>query len=46
MTRRMTATELKAMLMSVLDEVPDGEEVEIPGPDDELFSTGSTWERS
>jgi len=73
MTRQMTATEVKARLLALLDEVERGEEIEITrhghtvarlaparGPhalkgmfagvamsaakDDELFSTGATWD--
>jgi prevent-host-death family protein len=73
MTRQMTATEVKAKLLALLDEVERGEEIEITrhgqtvarlgparGPhalkdlfagrvmsnatDDELFSTGITWD--
>jgi len=73
MTIRMTATEVKAKILAVLDDVAAGEEVEITkhgqlvarlvpakGPhglkgrfegtaistvgDDELFSTGVTWD--
>jgi prevent-host-death family protein len=73
MTRQMTATEVKAKILSLLDEVADGEDIEITkhgrtvarlvpatGPkrthgrfiglatsnaaDDELFSTGETWD--
>lgn len=72
MSRMMTATEIKAKILAVLDEVAAGEEVEITkhgrvvarlvaatgGPavrgqftgtaqtavaDDELFSTGASW---
>jgi prevent-host-death family protein len=72
MTRKMTVTAVKAKLLALLDEVEDGEEIEITrhgvtvarlaparGPhalkgrfagvamsaagDDELFSTGVTW---
>lgn len=75
MPRTMTATEVKARLLALLDEVAAGEEVEITrhgriiarlvpagGPDalrgrfagvtasaaedDELFSTGTTWDAS
>jgi len=75
MTRKMTATEAKAKILAVLDEVAAGEEVEITkhgrvvarlvpatGPhalkgrlagvamsaagDDELFTTGASWELS
>ena len=73
MTTQMTATEVKAKLLSVLDAVAGGDEIEITkhgrtvarlvpakGPsalkgrlagvamsaadDEELFSTGATWE--
>jgi prevent-host-death family protein len=73
MTRRMTATEVKAKILALLDDVAAGEEVEITkhgrtvarlipatGPpalkgmlggvamtnadDDELFSTGLSWD--
>ncbi len=73
MTRTMTATEAKAKLLAVLDEVSAGEEVAITkhgrviarlvpaagshalrgkyvgvalasGPDEDLFSTGETWD--
>ncbi len=73
MTRKMTATELKAKLLAVLDEVEAGDEIEVTrhgqtiarlaparGPhalkdklagiatsaasDEELFSTGVTWD--
>ena len=73
MTRKLTATEVKAKLLALLDEVEKGEEIEITrrgrivarlaparGPhalkgmfagivksaanDDELFSTGVTWD--
>ncbi len=73
MTNRMTATQLKATLLAVLDHVATGDEVEITkhgrvvarlipanGPhairgrlasvavttvgEDELFTTGATWE--
>jgi prevent-host-death family protein len=73
MTRQMTATEVKAKILSLLDEVADGEDIEITkhgrtvarlvpatgptrtkgrfaglaisaAPDDELFSTGETWD--
>ena len=73
MTRTLTATEIKATILAVLDEVAAGEEVEItkhgrtvarlvPAPgahslrgrfagqarsaadDDDLFSTGATWD--
>ena len=73
MSIQMTATELKAKILSLLDAVADGEEIEITkhgrtvarlvpanGPhalkgeltglamssadDEELFSTGATWE--
>jgi prevent-host-death family protein len=73
MARRLTATEVKAKLLALLDEVELGEEIEITrhgqtvarlaparGPhalkgrftgvamsaadDDELFSTGATWD--
>ncbi len=73
MARRLTATEAKAKLLAALDEVAEGEEIEITrygrpvarlvpatGPkaikgsmagvalsvadDEELFSTGETWE--
>ena len=73
MTRQLTATEVKAKLLSILDEVERGEEIEITrhghtiarlspakGPhalrgkyagiakinatDEELFSTGVTWD--
>jgi len=75
MTRKMTATDAKAKILAVLDEVAAGEEVEITkhgrvvarlvpatGPhalkgrlagvamsaagDDELFTTGASWELS
>ena len=75
MTQKMTATEAKAKILAVLDEVAAGEEVEITkhgrvvarlvpatGPhalkgrlagvamsaagDDELFTTGASWELS
>jgi prevent-host-death family protein len=75
MTRQLTATEVKAKLLSLLDEVEQGEEIEITrhghtiarlspakGPhalrgmfrgiavtaasDEDLFSTGETWEIS
>ena len=73
MTRQVTATELKAKLLSLLDDVEKGEEIEITRhghtiarispargphalkdmfagvtkqvvPDEELFSTGVTWD--
>lgn len=73
MTIKMTATEIKAKILSVLDDVAAGEEVEITkhgrtvarlvpatgphalegsmagvamtaGSDEDLFSTGVTWE--
>ena len=73
MTRRMSASEVKAKILGLLDEVAAGEEIEITkhgkrvarlvpaaGPeglkgrfvgvaasatgDDELFSTGATWD--
>lgn len=73
MTRQMTATEVKAKLLALLNEVEEGEEIEITrhgrtvarlaparGPsslkghlagvamsvssDEELFSTGATWD--
>ena len=73
MTRQMTATEVKARLLALLDDVERGEEIEITrhgltvarlapargphalkamfagramsvAPDEELFSTGVTWE--
>ena len=73
MTRKMTATEVKAGILGLLDEVAGGEAIEITkhgrtvarlvpahGPhalkgrfegiaisavdDDELFSTGATWD--
>ena len=75
MTRKMTATEVKAKILGLLDDVADGEEIEITkhgrtvarlvaatGPhalkdrfaglvitaaeDDELFSTGESWNAS
>ena len=75
MTRKMTATEVKAQILALLDDVADGEEIEITkhgrtvarlvaatGPhalkgrlagiamtaaeEDELFSTGQTWNAS
>lgn len=75
MTRKMTATEVKAKILGLLDEVGEGEEIEITkhgrtvarlvpatGPhalkgrlagiamtavdDDELFSTGESWDAS
>lgn len=75
MTRQMTATEVKARILALLDEVASGDEVEITkhgrtvarlvpatgpssgkgrfagvamsvGDDEELFSTGATWELS
>ena len=75
MTRKMTATEAKARLLALLDEVAGGDDVEITkhgrvvarlvparGPvalegmfagvaktvsrDEELYSTGETWEAS
>lgn len=73
MTRTMTATELKATVLSVLDDVAAGEEVEVTkrgrpvarivpirpatslrgrfagiassaADDDDLFTTGQTWD--
>lgn len=73
MTTRMTATEAKAKILALLDEVAAGEEVEITkhgrpvarlvpatgphalkgrlagvamtaGSDEELFTTGATWD--
>lgn len=75
MTRTMTASDIKATLLAVLDEVADGAEVEITkhgrvvarlvpaggppavagalvgiarsvGDDDDLYSTGVSWESS
>ncbi len=75
MTRKMTATEVKAKILALLDDVADGEEIEITkhgrtvarlvaatGPhalkgrlagvamtaadDDELFTTGQSWNAS
>lgn len=75
MTIKMTATEVKAKILALLDEVADGEEIEITkhgrtvarlvaanGPhalkdrfagvvmtvadDDELFTTGESWNAS
>ena len=75
MTRKMTATEVKARILALLDDVEGGDEIEITrhgrtiarlaparGPhalrgrfagiamstadDDELFTTGETWDLS
>ena len=75
MTRKMTATEVKARILALLDDVEAGDEIEITrhgrtiarlvparGPhalrgrfagiamstadDDELFTTGETWDLS
>lgn len=75
MTRKMTASDIKAKILAVLDEVAEGAEVEITkhgrvvarlvpagGPaalagalsgvsrsvvdDEDLFSTGESWEQS
>jgi prevent-host-death family protein len=75
MTIKMTATEVKAKILALLDDVAAGEEVEITkhgrtvaklvpaagphalkgslvgvamtaGPDEDLFTTGATWDLS
>ena len=44
MTIKVTATEAEAPVLSLLDEVAAGQEVEITSDQDDLFTKGAAWD--